>query len=1211
MRRIVLLVLFAGLFSRIYCQTFSNKGTDFWVGYGYHLRMNNGGGGGGTGSLNSQDMVLYFATDQVTRITITTGTGYSQTIVSPATPAVLTSAPLPKSGTQDVTLKSETAGSTGENKGIHIVADKPIVAYAHIYNASISGATILFPTNTLGKTYYSINYTQTSNEDESNCWFYVIATDTGTTYVRITPKANTLTHVANVPFVVSLQQGQVFNLMGQLSGQTGVDLTGSKIESITVGNSPCKNIAVFSGSGKINITCGGSQNSADNYMVQSFPKAAWGKKFMTVPTAVMVNNFFRICVSETPTVVRVNGVPITTPLIGGFYYEISANTPKFIESDKPVTIAQYITTRGSCGNPNTTNGDPEVIYLSPVEQNISSVLWNATPNSAIQEHYFNVVIPNSGTAISSFRLDGAAVPASQFITFPGNPSYSYLQKSLASSGTHRITSDSGFNAIAYGYGSAESYGYNAGTNIKDLENEVEPINQIGDTINGLATKICANTPFYLTVRFTFEADSINFNFGSFFPSESFPSPTVSMDSLLDSTYFDPVIGKMVWQYKIPHTFTYSTANISPGYPLTITAINPNILASECGANSLTLTKQSNIIVYGPPPVPTIQKVHTGCVGDPVQFSDVTGYPDLPFRFSWNFGDGQTSLGQTPQHTYAASGTYTAKLSTISAYGCLSDTVSKLIVVTQKPPATFNFSAPVCFGTPVVFNPTHVMAFPDTIKKWIWYFGDGDSAIIRYPSNGITSHLYGDSISFPSNLTLETNSGCRSAIQVNNILVNPVPKAGFIIPGVCLVGTVNPYAQFTDTTYFPANTTSSTWSWNFGDGGVSNLQNPQHNYTSIGDVTVQLNVQNQTGCKDSVRHLVTIGGAVPTPAYQFVHAADSICERDTVMVENRSTVFPGRISKIIVRWDAQNNPLDTTQINYPTISDIYKHLYPVTQLVRNYDVRLVAYSGGCADSTALQRVTVRPIPDADFRSDKSRLCLGDQVSFRDLSVPFDGLLVHWYWDFGNGFNSIQQNPTHIFRDTGTYQVRMFTENEGGCLSDTPSVTIKVYPYPKVNAGPDYYILEGNNVQLNATVTGGPTTYQWQSSQYLSDPTISNPICTPTDDINYTITVTGAGGCPAQDDIKVFVLKTPEIPNLFSPNNDGRNDKWDIKYLNRYPNARVRIFARSGELVFETSNGYKQSWDGTKKGKILPTDTYYYIIEPESGRKPITGYVTIIR
>ncbi len=318
-----LLFLLSGVQS--YSQDFSNKGKDFWVGYGYHQVMKTN---------NLQDMVLYFATDQVTNITISIpGNGYTQTLTSTGVPGVLTSLTIPKSGAQDVRLLSES--TVPENKGIHITADKPIVAYAHIYNASVSGATILFPTPTLGKDYYSINYTNVSNTNDANCFFYVLASDTGTTTVEITPSAATINHAAGIPFTVNLTQGQIFNLMGYFDNSTnkGVDLTGSKIRSIPSGNGGCKRIAVFSGSGRIGISCTNTSSSSDNYMVQAFPQTAWGKKYLTSSTGgQMTFDIYRICVSNPAAVVKVNGAPIGLPLQANFYYELPlTNQPQKIQ----------------------------------------------------------------------------------------------------------------------------------------------------------------------------------------------------------------------------------------------------------------------------------------------------------------------------------------------------------------------------------------------------------------------------------------------------------------------------------------------------------------------------------------------------------------------------------------------------------------------------------------------------------------------------------------------------------------------------------------------------------------------------------------------------------------------------------------------------------------------------------------------------------------
>ena len=113
-----------------------------------------------------------------------------------------------------------------------------------------------------------------------------------------------------------------------------------------------------------------------------------------------------------------------------------------------------------------------------------------------------------------------------------------------------------------------------------------------------------------------------------------------------------------------------------------------------------------------------------------------------------------------------------------------------------------------------------------------------------------------------------------------------------------------------------------------------------------------------------------------------------------------------------------------------------------------------------------------------------------------------------------------------------------------------------------------------------------------------------------DITYSIIATALGGCSDTDQVFIKVLKMPWIPNTFTPNNDGINDYWEIKYMEDYKQNHVQVFTRTGQLVFESRGIYK-AWDGTKKGKPLPVDVYYYIIEPGYGRDPITGYVTIVK
>ena len=710
MRKILLLaVVFATSFAA-FGQDFSNKGKDFWVAYGYHQVMNAGGGGG-----NGQNMVLYFAADVASVVTVSIpGLAYTQTY-NVAANTIFTTPIIPKGPGIDARLNTNGLF----DKGIHITSDFPIVAYAHIYNSSVSGATVLLPTNTLGKEYNSINYTNNSNVGNSNCWFYVIATEPGTTDVEITPSAAAIGHLAGVPFTVTLQQGQVYNVMGTVTGNSGTDLTGSIVKSVSAGN-VCKRIAVFSGSGRIYINCGAGGTSSDNYMVQSFPRAAWGKKYLTAPTgSTMSRNIFRVCVSDPLAQVKVNGVLTILPLINNFYYEIPAtNAPQLIESNLPITVAQYITTQGTCGN--GSPGDPEVIYLSSVEQNISSVLFNSnllvnpSPPGLPHQHWVNAIIPNGGTALSSFRIDGNA-PIATFNVHPQDPAYSYIQIPNLALGQHTLFSDSGFNAIAYGFASTESYGYNAGTNVRDLSKELEL-----ETTYGIETSpsVCTNAPFkfkfYIpdstlgTPPVAIRFDSLRWDLSNpalivpnNFPIMVYPPgpppATVTYDSITIKN------GKRVTWYSLPTTYYFNAAGNDTLLVTGYTSTNEG-----CGTDKL----YDFAIVINDPPTASFSAPAPGCYLAPVVATETT--PQLPkptYKLWWEFFDPVTNLTtvvsgignafRTATHTFTTSGVKRIRHASITTPGCLSDTIVQNITVPDLPDAIISGNtAPVCINAAV-------------------------------------------------------------------------------------------------------------------------------------------------------------------------------------------------------------------------------------------------------------------------------------------------------------------------------------------------------------------------------------------------------------------------------------------------------------------------------------------------------------------------------
>lgn len=174
----------------------------------------------------------------------------------------------------------------------------------------------------------------------------------------------------------------------------------------------------------------------------------------------------------------------------------------------------------------------------------------------------------------------------------------------------------------------------------------------------------------------------------------------------------------------------------------------------------------------------------------------------------------------------------------------------------------------------------------------------------------------------------------------------------------------------------------------------------------------------------------------------------------------------------------------------------------------------------------------------------------------------------------------------------------------------TIIIAAKKMPLVNAGIDIVIQQNDSAQLHATPHSNNASYLWSPAATLSDPTISNPVASPSTPITeYTLHVVSVDGCVNEDMVTVRVVYPVKIPNAFSPNGDGINDKWTITNLELYPRSRVLIFNRYGQQVYN-GFGYTGPWDGTIKGKPLEPATYYYVIDTGTGQK-YTGYVVLLR
>ncbi len=1150
----------------------TNMGIDFWTGFGYHSRMSNNDNSDGA------YMSLYISAKQATSVRVSipgvADPSFPRIIPIAANTSVeVTNFPRGELGVRDNPnhLPDSRLYFTGITpRGIHVESmdGVPVAVYEHTYGTDAAGAMLLFPTNTWGATYNVLSLGGTSNSGVPNSFFFVMAAEDNTS-IEITPTADiidsssatifgtntpaaNIRYPANIPFTITLQKGQIFNAMSRINGSgssgVGQDLTGSLIRSVDCN----KKIAVWAGNGRTFVNSNGCSLSSgsDNMLQQMFPRVAWGTKYVTTPTKTMEYGIYKICVLDPTTNVWVNNPTHTTPLTGlvnNFYYQIENNTPNLIESDKPIMLIQYIIT-GNCKNNtfgNNGSGDPEMIILSPVQQAINNISVFSAGKSTIATSgasFINVVIKNSG--ISSFRLDPATnttnmvdtgrssyiagtpystsplIPiAAAFLPHPNAVGYSYARFRVSSSQYHNLVSDSGFNAIAYGMASGESYGYNAGTAIKNLSAVIKTLNPY-DTISG--SKTCKNNPTTIQIAVPYLASSIDsIKWDATNNTNIAPNGiTTIVHPTPVSTYVDNEITYNV--YRMPSQLVFKEGGVYRVYATIF-----GTFSSECG-NSQVIPIDMEVVTD----TAKFNFIATGCSSTLVNFRDTT----RPYaggniiKWIWDFGDATSSNVQNPpQHNYPAIGVYNAHLRVINNIGCYSDT-TRVVDLTGGIKAKFGIAPndTICFGTSVVFSDSSVSTGTSgNIVEWNWHFGDGTSTIAT--TNANQTHAYNVPGRFIDTLQVKTANGCLSNLYVDTIVVNATPQAFFSMPSQgCFADTV----QFTDTSKISFGNIVK-WHWNFGDpasgaNDSSNLQNPKHLFSTASTYQVSLYVESGGGCTSSlVNHSITIN-AKPTAAFSFTAPT---CAKSPVTFNDNSIPNSGNI--VEWQWDFGDGHTETK-----FTSNSFTHIYDTGGIY--YAILKVKTDKGCYSDTSKRRIVVNATPLASFNL-PGNICLPNALaSFVNTTSINDGTLssVTYSWDFGDA-TSASSSAQHTYTSVGPFNVKLTATSINGCIDDSIIVFNTVFAQPTANiTGPAEACLADSVLLTGSVTTPGSSVASW--TWHFNDPTsgvndsshLQNPKhrWNSTGLYNVTLQTTSAVGCSsnvANHSIKINIIPVADF------------------------------------------------------------------------------------
>lgn len=249
------------------------------------------------------------------------------------------------------------------------------------------------------------------------------------------------------------------------------------------------------------------------------------------------------------------------------------------------------------------------------------------------------------------------------------------------------------------------------------------------------------------------------------------------------------------------------------------------------------------------------------------------------------------------------------------------------------------------------------------------------------------------------------------------------------------------------------------------------------------------------------------------------------------------------------------------------------------------------------------------------------CVSENYTFIPQIAFLDTATSNYTWTLdGNVIN--QSDSTVSFDDLelgqheliGTVTTSTFCVTEN-TLTDTAIITLLSFPIAE--AGDDITLTNFEEFTLNGT--GSSTTdvtYLWATGDLevvIGSPTSIIAQSTPIEQSTVYYLAVSNGVCADIDSVTVTVnidLVT-DFPNAFSPNGDGDNDVFEIDHLDQFPDFKLEIYNRWGNLLY-TQTDPASFWDGRNNGKDMPVATYYFIfVSGREGDDTIKGSLTLIR
>ncbi len=403
--------------------------------------------------------------------------------------------------------------------------------------------------------------------------------------------------------------------------------------------------------------------------------------------------------------------------------------------------------------------------------------------------------------------------------------------------------------------------------------------------------------------------------------------------------------------------------------------------------------------------------------EPVVFDGSGSYdPDGTIvSYLWDFGDGHMSSLPKVVHSFDENGEYPVSLMVVDNEGEISSKVAIQVIKNRIPIASLIKNSSIIGQIETISFDASGSYDPDgVIVSYFWDFGDGTNG-----TGPIINHSYSGSGTFTTTLTVTDNDGGVARIFTTKINQPPIAILTVSSSNV----NIGEIVSFDASGSYDPDGVIVSYFWDFGDGTTSTGVSTQHAYPKSGKYNVLLTVKDNFGATDSNSSTEAIRNR---PPFSFFNVLPEVISTGEIVSFDASGSYDPDGVIVSYFWDFGDGTTSTGKMTYHVYTD--DDIYNVTLIVKDDE-----YAIGLS---SLSKQVNNRVPIPSFTESATNIEQGQPISF-DASGSYDpdGVIVSYFWDFGDQTFANDIIVNHEYDQPGNYTVTLTVEDDDGASSFT--------------------------------------------------------------------------------------------------------------------------------------------------------------------------------